>query len=196
MSEALSLNRVLRVVSALVVFAIPSWPSRARAQDMEIPVTVQMPLFLKVTEFNRRVADGEPRDLVVVIAFQSGYRQSATVKDAVIRALAGTSVGGRMVRAVPVDLDRESLQAAIPEHFAAMLYVTPLRGIAIADIAAVARSSQVATFTGVANYVSQGVAVGVRRAGDRPKLMVNLHVARDQGADFSAEFLKLVQVVK
>jgi hypothetical protein len=84
-------------------------------------------------------------------------------------------------------MDREGVE---------LLYVTPLRSVDIASVAAAAHDAQAMTVTGVPQHVMAGLAVGVRRLGDRPWLMVNLAQARRDGADFSAEFLKLVQVIK
>jgi hypothetical protein len=41
-----------------------------------------------------------------------------------------------------------------------------------------------------------GLAVGVRLQRDRPKIMINLQCARTQGADFTAELLKLAEVMQ
>jgi hypothetical protein len=167
------------------------------AQEMEIPVATQIPLFFKVLAFDRNVDAKQSNELVIAVAFQSGNRQSTTAKNEVTRVLADlTDADARTVRAVTIDLDREDLRATLRDVHAAMLYVTPLRGVAIDDIATITREARVRTFTGVPKYISQGLAVGVRRLGDRPKLMVNLRVARLEGADFSAEFLKLAQVVQ
>lgn len=172
-------------------------PNPVLAQDMEIPVATQIPLFFKVTAFDRRISADSAHERVIVVAFQSGSRQSITAKDEAMRVLSSMPVvDGKTVRAVAVDLDREALQAALRAQNASMLYVTPLRGLAISQIASAARAAQVTTYTGVPKYVGQGLAVSVRRVGDRPKLMVDLRAARLEGADFSAEFLKLVQVVE
>lgn len=167
------------------------------AQEVEIPVSTQLPLFFKVTAFDRRISSNPVNELVIAVVFQSGNRQSTTAKDEAARVLAGMPTAeGKTVRTLTIDLDRDDLRVALREKSATMIYVTPLRGVDIAEIATVAQAAKVTTYTGVPKYIDQGLAVGVRRVGDRPKLMVNLRVARLEGADFSAEFLKLVQVVK
>jgi hypothetical protein len=166
------------------------------AQEMEIPVAIQIPLFIKVIAFDRHIEINTATDVVFVIAFQSGHRRSAETKDEVARVLAELPVDDRRtIRVVTVDLDREDLRTVLRDQRATLLYITPLRGLALSAITTVTRGVQVTTFTGVPKYVDQGLAVGVRRVGDKPKLLVNLRVARLEGADFSAEFLKLVQLV-
>jgi hypothetical protein len=66
----------------------------------------------------------------------------------------------------------------------------------IGELAAATRKSKVTTFTGTGEYVSLGIAVGVRLEGDRPRLLINVQQAKLEGADFSAELLKLAKVVR
>jgi hypothetical protein len=47
----------------------------------------------------------------------------------------------------------------------------------------------------VSRYVPLGVAVGARLQAERPRLLLNLQAARRAGADFSAELLKLAEVI-
>jgi hypothetical protein len=175
-----------------VAVAVPAW-----AQEVEVPIDVQIPLFLKVLAFDRQFRVRATNELVVMVAYQSGNRQSTSAKDNALRALAEQTLSaeGLAVRAVAVDLDQGGLRAALRQHKASMLYITPVRGVDIEEIASAAQAARVRTFSGVTTYITRGLAVGVRRIGDRPKLVVNLRAARLEGADFSAEFLKLVQVV-
>jgi hypothetical protein len=78
---------------------------------------------------------------------------------------------------------------------ARVLYVSPLRGIDISDIIRVSRETGVTTITGVPRYVDEGIAIGLDLKADRPEIVVNLEGARAEGADFTAQLLKLARVV-
>jgi hypothetical protein len=171
---------------------------KGNRDEMELPVATQIPLLLKVLAFDRQLLASEHSEIVVGIVFQSGNRESSTAKTEAIRVIEESrlAVAGRPVRAVAIDLDREELETAMVAKHLCALYVTPLRAIDIADIAAAAQASKVRTLTGVPRYVARGIGVGVRLIGDRPKLMVNVTAARLEGADFSAELLKLAQVTQ
>ena len=95
---------------------------------------------------------------------------------------------------VTVDLDRESLSDCLKIHAASLLYIAPLRAVDVAALTATASAAGVTTVSGVPQYVSEGVAVGVRLQRDRPRILINLQGARLQGADFAAELLKLADV--
>ena len=168
-------------------------PQRAGAQEMELPVSTQIPLFLKVVTFDRQWASLPDDSLVVGIAYQSGFRTSATTSTEVERQLRKTT--GHKVRVVLIDLDRASLVDVMVQQRVTILYVAPLRAFSVADIAKAATAARVTTFTGVPAYVLQGISVGARLQGERPKLLVNISAARRCGANFTSELLKLAEVV-
>ena len=169
-----------------------SSPGVAGAQDLDVPVQMQIALFLKVLTFDRNLVVPPASEIVVAVVFQSGYRSSVNARNTAMTALRATSQ--HKVRAIAIDLDRETLEAALARHHASVLYVAPLRAVAIRDLAATARNAGVTTVTGVPHYISHGLAVSVRLQGERPKLLINAEAAKAEGADFSAELLNLAKI--
>lgn len=161
---------------------------------MDVPVELQVPLFLKVLTFDRRMTARAPDTVVVAVVFQKGNRVSVTAKDEVLRALRG--IASATIRPMLIDLDEQVLGVALDSASASLVYVTPLRAVDLANVAAATRSARVTSVTGVPRYVEGGLAVGVRLQGERPKLLINLRAARAEGADFSAELLKLAVVTR
>lgn len=170
--------------------------TRADAQEMEIPVSIQVPLFLKVLSFDRRHESRADEALVLGVVFQSRNRASLTTKNEVLHAVTSVNGSASLVRALAIDIDEEPLDSAIARTGATVIYVAPLRALDIAEVARVTRAAGVTTFTGVPDYVKLGLSVSVRLQGERPKLLVNLPASRLEGADFSAELLKLALVVQ
>lgn len=163
---------------------------------MEVPVETQIPLFLKVLTFDRRLYAGTRGDFVFAIAYQSGFRASAQAKDAAVRTIRSVlrSPGELQLVIVEIDLDKQSLADELSRHNVSAMYVAPLRGIEVKAISAAARSAQVTTVTGVPLYVPLGLAVSVRLRADRPKLVVGVDAARLEGADFTAGLLSLSEI--
>ena len=186
-----------RVGIFAAVAALFTAPARVAAQEMEIPISVQIPLFFKVLSFDRQLHPRGHGEFVVGIAYQNGNRASVVARDEALRAieLAHEIVAGVPVRAVAIDLDRESLGDALRDRQISLLYVTPLRGVDVAAVAATAGTSGVTTASGVTRYIELGLAIGVRLQRDRPKILINLQGSRLQGADFAAELLKLAEVM-
>lgn len=184
-----------RLVLAMLVGAA-AVPGVASAQGMDVPVTLQLPLFLKVMTFDRNLEKRAGDKLVLAVAYQSENRASARAKDEAMRALSGvTKVGTLELQVVQIDLDRQNLQTELTEQDVAFVYVTPLRAVDLADVISAARSTGASTITGVTDYVEGGLSVGVRLQADRPRLIINLEASKLEGADYKAELLKLAQLI-
>lgn len=169
------------------------------AQQMPVPVDVQVPVLLKVLTFDRHIADARGEDLVVGVLYQSGYRLSGTVRDRVVEALSrtgGDGPGNRVLSVVSLDADRqENLEEALKRLGVDVLYVAPLRAFDLASLVRTTRRTRTLTLTGVPEYVEAGLSIGLELRQDRPRILVNLRAARAEGADLSAPLLGLATVV-
>lgn len=165
------------------------------AQEMEVPVSLQLPLFLKVASFDRQLGTRAGDTLVLAIAYQSGFRLSANVRqEAAVAVGARPTVAGLPIKVISIDLDKDDLGQALRRGHATLLYLTPVRALDVEDVMRVTRSARVTTMTGVVRYVELGLAVGVRLRGDRPRIVVNLAASKLEGAEFGAELLKLSEI--
>ena len=164
---------------------------------MEVPVALQIPLFVKVMSFDRSMTERAGRSHVIAIVFQSKNLASTRAKDDAVSAIHALprGVGGVTYRSVIIDIDAETLAAGLRRERSDFLYVTPLRGIDLRVVATAAEADGVVTWSSVPSYVSQGMAVGLRRERDRPRIMINLKAARLQLCNFSAELLKLAHIL-
>ena len=162
-----------------------------------MPVAIQIPLFVKVMSFDRSMSERSGRSHVIAIVFQSRNVASAKAKDDAVRAVRALArgVGGVTYRSVTIDLDGETVAAGLRRERSDFLYITPLRGVDIQAIATAAETAGVVTWSSVPKYLNHGVAVGLRRERDRPRIMINLKAARLQLCDFSAELLKLAHIL-
>jgi hypothetical protein len=169
--------------------AIPS----LAAQEVPVPVRVQVPLLLRIMSFDRNLAQRRTGDLVIAVLYQSRNRTSMAIAEEVTRTL-GSLAG---TEAVGIDLDNVvDLRAARAQSRGLVLYVSPLRGVEISRIVGVSREAGVTTVTGVPRYVEEGIAIGLDLKAERPEIVVNLAGARAEGADFTAQLLKLARLVQ
>jgi hypothetical protein len=187
-----------RLTLALLGVGFGAAATRVAAQDMPVPVEVQVPLLLKILSFDRSLTTAQSDPLVVGVAFQGRNRTSSEIGAEVrSRLIAGgaPSVAGRSIRVVLIDLDATSdLRAELLRDSVRVLYVAPLRAVAISMVAAATRERLVISFTGIPRYVDQGLAVGIDVSGVRPRIVINLSASRAEGALFSADLLKLVRI--
>ena len=185
----------LLVILALLLGA-SAVPGRASAQAMDVPVTTQVSLFLKVMTFDRNLEKRAGQKLVLAVAYQSENRASARARNEVMSALSGvTKVGTIDLQVMDIDLDKQRLEVELSDHNVTVLYVTPLRAVDLDDVISAARGAGVRTITGVAGYVEGGLSVGVRLQADRPRLIINVEASKLEGADYKAELLKLAQLI-
>jgi hypothetical protein len=174
-------------------------PGSLPAQAMDAPTEVQIPLLYKILTFDRKLGERAPGNgLVIAIVFQTGYRGSVVARDQVVDALkrmGDSTISGHTVNWVAVELsDVESLRLSLIHNRVDVIYVTPLRGVELNHIKAVARAAGITTFTGVPRYVERGLALGVGIARERPQIIVNLAAARAEGSDFTSQLLRVCKV--
>lgn len=187
------------VVAWLAVVALTDVP-RLPAQELAISVDVHVPLLMKILNYDRSLPAKLHGQINVGLLYQGKYRTSANVADEVRAAIAQLpedALSGYPVNLVAIDLDKtDDLGKALVEHQVQVLYVTPMRGADLAMVVQVSQVAQVLTVTGVPRYVEAGVAIGIDRKGERSQIVVNVAASRAEGADFSAQLLKLARVVK
>ena len=165
---------------------------------MPVPVEVQVPLLLKILAFDRALTSTKSDSLVVGVVFQGRNRTSSDIGAEVrgqLTAGGRQSVAGRSIRVVPIDLDAtDDISAMLLRDSVRVLYVAPLRAVAISTVAAATRERLVVTFTGIPRYVEQGLSVGIDVNGVRPQIVINLPASRAEGALFSADLLKVARI--
>lgn len=167
------------------------------AQEMDVPMRVQMPILVKVISFDRRLRARAPDSVVIGVLMQRGNRASVLAHDEAVEILTapGTTIDGIPVRVITFDLDRQSIRDVFANEDLTHLYVTPVRAVDIGALASGARAAGITTMTGVAEHLTRGLSLGVGLRGGRPKILVNMAASRAEGADLSAELLKLAELV-
>lgn len=187
---------LLLAFAAALAVALP--PAPAGAQEMEVPVGTQASLLTRILAFDRALPGRAGEELVIGILYQSRYRASFTAYQGAAAALEAQPppAGVSRVRTVGVELGHPGeLAPALRRHEVDILYIAPLRAVDRRAVAGAAHRQGVLTFGGDAELREQGVAVYFGMRGGRPRLRIDLDAARDCGADFSSELLRLADVV-
>jgi hypothetical protein len=189
-----------RALVLLLIACCTAAPAELVAQEMAVPVEVQVPLLVKVLAFDRTLAGGGEGDVVLGILYQGKFRTSANVAEEVrdaVKRLPKAGIGARPLRLVSIDLDdTTNLGAALARQRITVLYVTPLRAADLRDVREACRAGRVITVTGVPTYVETGLAIGIGSKAERPEIVVNLAASRAEGGDLNAQVLKLARIVE
>jgi len=186
----------LRVLMA-VAAASSAMPGGARAQDMPAPPEIQAPLLVRILAFERTLHNRVGDTLVIGVLYQPRYRPSLLAERAFLQALEPfREVSGIPVVAVGLELTGDAaLRSQILAHNVDVLYVTPMRAMTLDTMRAVAGDVGILTFSGVPQFVVDGVGVGVDLRGERPHILVNRKALALSQIEFSAQLLKLASFV-
>ncbi|RMF55088.1 MAG: YfiR family protein [Calditrichaeota bacterium] len=186
-------NKLLLVLSTLL------WSSISFAQEMEVPVSVQYPLFLKILTFDRNLIERTESYLTIGVVYQGKFNLSRKVKEQWVKEMHHSpikKIQNLEIHQIEIDLDERSLSKTLQNEKINVLYITPLRGISLQSIVDVADSLDICTLSGVPRYVEAGVAVGIGLKIQKPLILINLKASKAQGMDLSSQLLKLARIIK
>jgi hypothetical protein len=177
---------------------------------MAVPVSVQVPLFMKILTSDRNLKTRAGKEIVVGIIYREKFRQSLNVKDEFLKFVEQNNIkkfNDIPIRFVPIDIgDGSNLKDTISRYSQSpategngnnvdILYVTPVRVLEIKTITDISRTQKILTLTGVPEYVESGLSVSIGIRAEKPLIIINLLGAKSEGAGFSSQLLKLAKVL-
>ncbi len=170
------------------------------AQEMPVPVDLQLPLFTKILTFDKNLEQRAGDSLRITVVYQKLYRYSDNTREAFF-SNAGI-MGLRKINGIPIVLlshdlhTAEELQKFISEQKIDIIYIAPLRAVPVDEITGLSRELKVLSISGVTDYMQQGVSVGLDIKGDKPEIIINKNNSGQEGADFSSRLLHLARIIK
>ncbi|MGC9364786.1 MAG: YfiR/HmsC family protein [Fidelibacterota bacterium] len=174
-------------------------PNPGRSQEMPLPVPLQYQLFLKILSFDKNLTARSADTLHMAVVYQSLLRSSAKTARAF---LAETASGEQpQVKNLPLSIRCYDLKT-LPELRAFLVrgridlvYIAPLRAVAVSDMTALTRELNILSLSGVTEYQRSGVAVNLNVRGETPEILIHQKNAGEEGADFSSRLLHLVTII-
>jgi hypothetical protein len=182
------------VLLALATFLIRQ---SAQADELSVPIELQVNLLDRVVRFERNyAARGDAPALVVVVTKGD---ETASLRAAALASAAITKIRSLGARPASVATHRFSSPAALrsASHNVDLVYLMP--GFNRADLQAIAASfvdSSVLTVSVSSADAENGVALAFELEGSKPRIVVNLRQARTQRLDFNAQLLRLARVLQ
>jgi hypothetical protein len=167
----------------------------AGAQVVPLPADLQAKLILNVLSFDHNLAERAGSEVLIGILVQRHFRASRDAGEELHAALAALPRTAPRVRVVVLDAESAEVADLLERHQVEVLYVTPLRALAVEEVATAARALQVRTITGVPDYVRRGIGAGLGLRDRRPEVLINLPAARAEGAEYSSQLLALARLV-
>jgi hypothetical protein len=189
-------RRLLAICTVLLAAEVFLTAESARADELSVPISLQVNLLDRVVRFERSYASrGDAPALVVVVTVD----EAASVRAAALASAAIGQIASLGARRASVVTQTFSSPAALrsASREAAIVYLMP--GFSRADVQAIAAAfadSKVLTVGASNADADNGAALGFELEGSKPRIIVNLRQARAQRLDFSAQFLRLARVIQ
>jgi hypothetical protein len=159
-----------------LMFVFLSLP--VKAQDMPVPLDLQVAIFKKVFSYDKTIQAGSPK---MVVVFTDN---SAEVKDQIVKAFKDS---GMAVNAVKADQLSGSLGSIN------VLYVAP----GVSGVKSLCQKNGILSITGIPSLVESGEAsVGLSVIENKPKIVVHLKQLKAEGHELSANLLQLAKVIQ
>ncbi len=199
--EGLTCLLVLSLAAGIVGRPRPLYAKNEESvEGITVPLDLQYQLLLKILTFDRNLKKRAGNEIVLGIAYESGYQESLKTKDALLKAaseLGNQKVGDLPVRFVPIGVKEEGgLAAQLQKEHVNILYVAPMGNLDVGVIASVCQAMRIMSLTGVPSYIERGISFGFDLQGGKLGIIVNLPSAKAEGTDFSSKLLRLVRVVE
>jgi hypothetical protein len=183
------------LLQALAAVCVHGLAGRARAADVSVPVGLQSELIGKVAAFDRAFRGRSGPTARLIVTHKDG--DSARVGRYMAKALEEMPDIAGLPKTVELLAwsSPGALVAAVRARPTALVYFSlGLEGDAAAIAAALA-GTDLLTIGATGALAERGTCVGFELEEGKPKIYVNLRVAKAQKVDFRAELLRLVKLV-
>ena len=168
---------------------------------MPFPPDVQITLLLKILTYDRSFLAKSKSGVTIGVVYVPTDAQSVKTKDEVLKTLqlvADRTIKNVPIRAVALEYkDPNSLLKAVTAGGVNVFYIAPGNAESLQALLKVSHTRGITTATGVPEYVTRGVAIGIGiKADKKPDILINLPNSRQEGSEFDASLLRMATVVK
>jgi hypothetical protein len=174
-----------------------SLPRLAFAEDIAVPLPMQVQLFSSVADYDKGFAErakGKVKIVLLTSKNPDSARAASQIQGALGRA---ANIAGMPHEESTVKFESgAALANLVKSQGISVVFVMPGFQSEIADIKKSLDGVNVLTVATLGSYVQQGIVLGFDVISGKPKLLVNLPQSRAQKVAFKAELLKMVKVIE
>lgn len=169
----------------------------ARAEDVAVPLPMQVQLFSNVADYDRAFterAKGKVKVVLLTSKNPDSTRAASQIQGALGRL---AQIAGMPHEESTVKFESGAALASLcRSQGISVVFVMPGFQNEITDIKTSLDGVNVMTVATLGSYVQQGIVLGFDVISGKPKLLVNLPQSRAQKVAFKAELLKMVRVIE
>ena len=195
------LNRCFNYLLLVAVLSCGVITPSAFADNGEVPVDLQIKLILTALTYDKNLetrANGELNIGILYFPESSQSKQEADLFAKTLEGFKDKKISGRSFNGILLAYaDNGELSKKITEQKIDVIYIAQGEKELIERVLKVTQSEKILSCCGKAEYVSScGVTMAVGLKDQKPKLYLNLNSAKTEGADFSAKFLRVAEIVE
>ena len=172
----------------------------AASADDSLPAKVRITVLMTILSYDTNLKANRPDGLRIGVLCRSGNENS--LKHAQDTLSAFSDVSSKKVKGLSIWVERleakntAEVSQAVSKSKLNVLYISPGSDDLIKPVLELARDKKLLTLTGDAKLVKRGVAIGVVKRNNKPKIMVNMQAIAAQGGKLSSRMLRLVELVE
>jgi hypothetical protein len=192
-------SRCTRIFAAAVAgLLIVLASDRGRAEEIALPIAIQVELLVKVASYDRNFRQRAGDRAHIFIIAKQGNGDSTRVAAQIEAGLARASEIGGLPHDEVITPYRGAAELAnlCRAQRAAIVFFGPGFRDDISAIREALDGVDVLTASAIPEYVEAGIVLGFSVASGRPELLVNLSQARRQKVALRADVLKLMKVLQ
>jgi len=203
MNKKRNLNKIYRSIFHILLVAVITCgviPRSASADNGSVPPELQAKLFLTALTYDKNLEKEAEKQLDIGILYFPESPQSKEEALNLSKTLEGfkdKKISGRSFQTLILTYDGNGgLKKKIVDEHIDVLFIARGEKKLIEEVLKVTRSEKILSCTGKAEYVTTcGVTMAVGLKDNKPKIYLNLSSAKREGADFSAKFLRVAEIV-
>ena len=175
-------------------------PPSASADNGNVPPELQAKLFLTALTYDKHLEKRAHAQVDIGILYFPESLQSKEEALNLSKTLEGfkdKKISGRSFHTVILTYDGNGgLKKKIVDEHIDVLFIARGEKQLVEEVLKVTQSEKILSCTSKAEYVTTcGVTMAVGLKDNKPKIYLNLSSAKREGADFSAKFLRVAEIV-
>ncbi len=174
--------------------------SESRAWAQRVPAKLRVAITFKALTYDRNLTSGRGGQLKIGVVSLVGDDASGRVANEIkaeIKRVLGARVSGLKLSVKQISVKKGDAPAKLVSQAGVnLLYLTPLPTGMLDALRTLGRAKKLLLVSGEAAHSRSHAALTVALAGRKPQIIVNLKLARAQGANFDARLLRLAEVIR
>jgi hypothetical protein len=182
---------------ALLACCLGLTSARARAQDAEVPIALQVDLLARLLWYERGLQQSLSKQIIVLVVERRGDPDSKHAAAQLAAQLDRVKeLGGKVISHTRVSYESaEQISRIIDQRRPYLIYLSKGLGGAAKELARLLQGRALLTVGTSGSDPLQGAVLGFELASSKPRIVFNLKQARAQKLNFSAQVLRVVRVL-